>query len=95
MPPVENVKHSLNPFENTQVDIMIQDKDGPKTPSIQKRIKRVEINREQTHILLYFDQINHISVPLTCIFSEKNDVWEAFDSQTGLYYIIRRVDENK
>ncbi|MEH7235070.1 hypothetical protein [Bacillus sp. JJ1562] len=82
---------SLEPFIQGDVEVSILDEDGEdKAPCVKKEIIKTELCPDGTHLRIYFDYHQFFAVPLTAEIAISDDVWSAFDQQTGLTYVVKK-----
>jgi len=79
-------------FTGASVDIIIQDGQGrDHAAAVRKTIKTVQFCPDHTHIRFYFDHFYFLAVPLTSIVNQSDDVWSAYDADSGLTYTIKKI----
>ena len=79
-------------FIGALVEIIIQDEQGgDQAASVRKRIKKVQYCPDKTHIRFYFDHYYFLAVPLTSKINQSDEVWAAFDAESGLTYTLKKV----
>ncbi|MFL6517361.1 MAG: hypothetical protein ACJ8GL_04720 [Bacillus sp. (in: firmicutes)] len=82
----------VNRFVGAPVEIAIQDSDGgDQAPAVKKRVKKVQLCPDGTHIRFYFDDFYFLAVPISCRVSQMDGQWSAFDSESGLTYTVKKV----
>ena len=78
----------------TAVEVSIQDEQGKdRAPFIRKKVKKIELCPDKTHMRIYFDHQKFFAVPLASTVTFKDEQWSAYDTFSDLTYIIRRVEE--
>jgi hypothetical protein len=88
---VELIK-DLEPFLGERIEVAIHDAEtDTQPPWIEKKIKKLELCPDGTHLRIYFDTFYFFAVPLTSNFSQSDIDWSAFDTQSGLFYLIRKI----
>jgi hypothetical protein len=90
---VELIKlEEVNRFVGAPVEIAIQDSDGgDQAPAVKKRVKKVQLCPDGTHIRFYFDDFYFLAVPISSQVRETEGQWMAFDSQSDLTYTVKKV----
>ncbi|MDR4945635.1 hypothetical protein [Neobacillus cucumis] len=79
-------------FTGVPVEIFIQDEQaGDQAASVKKTIKKVQYCPDHTHIRFYFDDFYFLAVPLTSKINESDEMWSAFDVDSGLTYQLKKV----
>jgi hypothetical protein len=82
----------VNRFVGAPVEIAIQDSDGgDQAPAVKKRVKKVQLCPDGTHIRFYFDDFYFLAVPLTSKVNQSEGKWSAFDLESGLTYTVKKV----
>jgi hypothetical protein len=83
--------NGLTPFVGEEIEVAIHDADTDMQPPwVEKQIKKLELCPDGTHLRIYFDTFYFFAVPLTSSFSQSDFDWSAYDSESGLYYLIRK-----
>lgn len=81
-------------FVGVPVEIAIQDKQGgDQAPTVKKTVKKVQHCPDDTHIRFYFDDFYFLAVPLTSRVQQSESEWTAIDSDSGLLYTIKKVQD--
>ena len=79
-------------FTGAEVDITIGDEqNSDQASTVRKIIKKVQYCPDQTHIRLYFDHFYFLAVPLTSQVKKSEEVWSAYDAESGLTYTMKKV----
>ncbi|MFD1037757.1 hypothetical protein ACFQ3N_04945 [Virgibacillus byunsanensis] len=88
---METVKaEDLNGLISSSVEVCIHGReDEDKAPWIKRKLNKVELCPDQTHLRIYFDKHFFIAVPLTSSVEKKENEWTAYDEKAKLYYVIR------
>ncbi|MEH7549694.1 hypothetical protein FB550_11311 [Neobacillus bataviensis] len=82
----------VEPFIGALVEIIIQDEQGgDQAAAVRKTIKEVQYCPDKTHIRFYFDHFYFLAVPLTSKITQSDEVWAAFDAESGLTYTLKKV----
>lgn len=88
---VEIIK-DLDPFLGERIEVAIHDAEtNTQPPWIEKKIKKLELCPDGTHLRIYFDTFYFFAVPLTSSISQGDKGWTAYDSDSGLFYLIRKI----
>jgi hypothetical protein len=86
---VELIK-DLERFLGKAIEVAIHDADGDTQPPwVEKKIKKIELCPDQTHLRIYFDTFYFFAIPLTSSIGQSDTNWSAHDEESGLYYLIR------
>jgi hypothetical protein len=90
---VESINlEDLKRFTGGPVEITIRDAEGgDQAPPVNKKIKKVQLCPDETHIRFYFDDYYFLAVPLASDVIETETEWSAFDPESGLHYIVKIV----
>ncbi|MEH7225114.1 hypothetical protein V7112_14990 [Bacillus sp. JJ1566] len=82
---------SLESFILEDVEVAILDKDGEDlAPFVKKAVFKTELCPDKTHLRIYFDRLRFFAVPLTAEVAISDDIWSAFDPQSGLTYVVKK-----
>ncbi|MBS4209221.1 hypothetical protein KHA95_14250 [Bacillus sp. FJAT-50079] len=82
----------LQPFLHTKVGVTIYDEEWEdKTPPIPKKIQKLAICPDGTHLRIYFDEHRFFAVPHTSKVTVSEREWIAFDQMANLHYVIRKA----
>ncbi|PLS05754.1 hypothetical protein [Neobacillus cucumis] len=85
---IEDVKR----FTGLPVEIFIQDEQGgDRGASVKKTIKKVQYCPDKTHIRFYIDDFYFFAVPAKSKVNWSDEVWSAFDADSGLTYNVKKV----
>ncbi|WP_245807674.1 hypothetical protein [Halobacillus massiliensis] len=85
----------LKPYISTPVQVCIHGDQGEEmAPWVKKRIKKLALCPDKTHIRIYFDDFYFFAAPLTSRVKQTENEWSAYDQEAGLYFVIRS-EENK
>lgn len=85
----------LNKLISQHVEVTIFDDVGnDQAPFISKKITKLGLCPDGTHMRVYFEGQNFFAIPLTSEVTMAGDEWSAFDSGSNLKYVIRRVRES-
>jgi hypothetical protein len=88
---VELIK-DLDSFLGERIEVAIHDAEtNTQPPWIEKKIKKLELCPDGTHLRIYFDTFYFFAVPLTSSISQTDKDWTAYDSDSGLFYLIRKI----
>lgn len=83
----------LEGFVAEKVEVAIHDAESETQPPwVEKKIKKLELCPDKTHLRIYFDTYYFFAVPLTSSFSQSDRDWSAYDTESGLYYLIRKIN---
>jgi hypothetical protein len=83
--------NGLASFVGGKIEVAIHDADTDMQPPwVEKQIKKLELCPDQTHLRIYFDEFYFFAVPLTSSISQSATDWSAFDSESGLFYLLRK-----
>ena len=83
---------SIQPFIGVPVELIIQDaQGGDQAHAVKKTVKKAQHCPDGTHIRLYFDDFYFLAVPLESTLTANETEWSAFDMESGLTYIIKKV----
>jgi hypothetical protein len=86
---VELIK-DVERFLGNQIEVAIHDGETDMQPPwVEKKMKKVELCPDGTHLRIYFDTFYFFAIPLTSSFSQSDNDWSAFDQTSGLYYLLR------
>lgn len=78
-------------FIGERIEVAIHDaKTNMQPPWVEKKIKKLELCPDETHLRIYFDTFYFFAVPLTSSISQSEMDWSAYDDDSGLYYLIRK-----
>ncbi|MBT2654812.1 hypothetical protein J7E81_06050 [Bacillus sp. ISL-18] len=90
---MEHIKLAdVEQFTGAEVDITIGDEpNSDQASTVRKIIKKVRYCPDQTHIRLYFDHFYFLAVPLTSHVKKSEEVWSAYDAESGLTYTMKKV----
>jgi hypothetical protein len=84
----------LQNFVSTSVEIAIIDEDSEEQPLFRnKKVFKIEMCPDQTHVRIYFDTIAFFAIPISATVIESEKGWKAYDQTAGLYYCIREVQK--
>ena len=82
---------TLESFKSKDVSVVIHGEQGEETPpSLTKTISKLENCPDHTHLRIFFDAFHFLAVPLTSEVVCTEQVWTAYDKESGLYYVIKR-----
>ncbi|MHC0036165.1 hypothetical protein [Pseudoneobacillus sp. C159] len=82
----------LEPFVGEKIEVAIHDaQEDMQPPWVEKKIKKLELCPDGTHLRIYFDTFYFFAVPLTSSVSVSEHNWSAYDMESGLYYLIRKI----
>ncbi|HLO11729.1 MAG TPA: hypothetical protein VK190_05695 [Pseudoneobacillus sp.] len=82
----------LERFLGERIEVAIHDIETKMQPPwVEKKIKKLELCPDGTHLRIYFDTFYFFAVPLNSTISQSDLDWSALDSESGLYYLIRKV----
>lgn len=90
---MEHIKFAdVEQFTGAEVDIIIGDEqNSDQASTVRKTIKKVQYCPDKTHIRLYFDHFYFLAVPLTSHVNQLEEVWSAYDAESGLTYTLKKV----
>jgi hypothetical protein len=90
---VEPIKiDELQHFVGASVAMAIQDEQGgDQAPAVKKEIKKIQLCPDGTHVRFYFDNIYFLAVPLNSNVNQSDDMFSAFDIESGLAYTFKKV----
>ncbi|MFD2445122.1 hypothetical protein ACFSO7_14225 [Bacillus sp. CGMCC 1.16607] len=78
-------------FLNEKIEVAIHDVEtNVQPPWVEKKIKKVEMCPDRTHLRIYFDTFYFFAIPLNSNISQSELNWSAYDDASGLYYLIRK-----
>lgn len=84
----------LEHFVGTNISVSIQDlSEKDKAPFLEKELKKIALCPDRTHIRLFFDQQRFLAIPRNAVVSQIKNEWIAYDSNSQLSYIIRKVND--
>ncbi|MBM7554189.1 hypothetical protein [Thalassobacillus pellis] len=87
-------QEDLNRYIAESVKVCIHGGQGEDmAPWLDKRIKRVGLCPDQTHLRIFFDDHYFFAVPLSSEVSQTEQEWSAYDRYAGLYYVVRNKEE--
>jgi hypothetical protein len=87
---VELIK-DVERFLGEKIEVAIHDAEtNMQPPWVEKKIKKLELCPDGTHLRIYFDTFYFFAVPLTSSVSHSEIDWSAYDQDSGLYYLIRK-----
>lgn len=90
MAAVELIK-DLERFRDEKIEVAIHDAKGDMQPPwVEKKMKKLELCPDKTHLRIYFDTFYFFAIPLTSTIGQSNADWSAHDEESGLYYLIRK-----
>ncbi|MCT2535899.1 hypothetical protein NC661_08255 [Aquibacillus koreensis] len=79
----------LDTFKNAAVKVCIHGKQGEdQAPWQDKKVYKVELCPDQTHVRIYFDDHYFFAVPLHASVEQNENEWIAYDQDAKLYYAI-------
>jgi hypothetical protein len=80
----------LQPFIESTVQVRIHGReDEDQAPWVRRKISKVTLCPDETHLRIYFDKYFFFAVPLSCSVVLDEQEWSAYDQTVGLYYVIR------
>ncbi|GAA0324737.1 hypothetical protein GCM10008967_14160 [Bacillus carboniphilus] len=81
----------LKKYVETPIEVSIEGLDGEeKGPSVQKKLSKVAMCPDETHVRIYFDPFYFIAIPVSSNVHWSGNEFRAFDSERGLFYCIKR-----
>jgi hypothetical protein len=87
---VELIK-DVERFFGEEIEVAIHDAEtNMQPPWVEKKIKKLELCPDGTHLRIYFDTFYFFAVPLSSDVSQSDMDWSAYDQNSGLYYLIRK-----
>jgi hypothetical protein len=87
---VELIK-DVERFLGKNIEVAIHDADSNMQPPwVHKQIKKLELCPDATHLRIYFDKFYFFAVPLTSSVTQSPNDWSAYDTASGLVYLIRK-----
>ncbi|WP_313799718.1 hypothetical protein [Cytobacillus sp.] len=88
MGPTEIEKIESFIFHRAEVAILDQPGED-QAPFVKKTITKTGLCPDKTHLRIYFDDKYFFAVPLKADVRMSENVWSAYDHETGLNYVIR------
>lgn len=90
MAAVELIK-DVERFLGENIEVAIHDAETDMQPPwVEKKIKKLELCPEGTHLRIYFDTFYFFAVPLNSNICVSDVDWSAYDEESRLYYLIRK-----
>ncbi|MEC5425509.1 hypothetical protein QGM71_18685 [Virgibacillus sp. C22-A2] len=88
---METVKsEDLKRFISNPVQVCIHGREGEDmAPWVKRKINKVELCPDKTHLRIYFDKHFFFAVPLTSEVVQKETEWTAYDDKAKLHYAIK------
>ncbi|MFZ3576980.1 hypothetical protein [Virgibacillus sp. DJP39] len=84
--------NSLEKYINAPVEVCIQGRASEdQAPWVKRKVSKVTLCPDETHLRIYFDKHFFFAVPLTSNVDQKEDKWTAYDESAKLYYSIKMV----
>jgi len=82
----------LHEFVSFPIEVFIQDAEGGRhtNPSFERKLEKIQICPDQTHLRLYFDHMHFMAVPLNGQITAGLDEFQVYDEKNGLHYHIRK-----
>lgn len=87
-----NLEDVRERFAGTTVELAILDQEGgDQAPAVRRMIEKVQLCPDGTHLRFYFDTMYFLAVPLSSRVSESDQLWSAYDAESGLTYTVKKV----
>ena len=84
-------REDVEPFISENVGVSIYDETWTdQSPLRSKKIEKVELCPNRTHLRIYFNQRSFFAIPRTAKVSITESTWIAFDNDSGLHYVLKR-----
>ncbi|MDL4841917.1 hypothetical protein [Aquibacillus rhizosphaerae] len=85
---------SLEKLVDSSVQVCIYGKSSEdKAPWVDKRISKLSLCPDETHLRIYFDSHFFFAVPLTSSVEQKQNEWIAYDKEANLHYAIKSEEK--
>lgn len=84
----------LKDFVSIPIKLTIQGNEEVNQPAwMEKTIQNAKLCPDGTHIRLYFDSFHFIAVPKHSEITKTSHMWSAFDKETSLRYLIKKIGD--
>jgi len=85
----------LTPFITEDVGVTIYDETWTtQSPLREEKISHVTLCPNQTHLRIYFNEMNFFAIPREAKMTTTKNTWTAYDEQSRLHYVIERSNDD-